>query len=137
MKKTLFAIILSLFTCVVFAQNATPSVDSVSVKSDIIETDSVTLIKTQEVRIVSVTSSRISQEIERFKYEETQLEEKLKNVRRQIKEFERLLGGVVVTEKNIEIKKKAKEDDEKKKAEKADKSEKPILPNQTTNQKKN
>jgi hypothetical protein len=145
MKKAL-VLLLSIFTisCSLVAQNAaTPSVDSV--KTDIIETDSTVVIKSTQITSIAITSQRIAQELERYKYEETQLNDKLNQVRKQIKEFERLMGGVIVTEKRIadKIEKKAKDDEAKKAKDNTTKPDEPdpkkktnttILP---TTQKKN
>jgi predicted RND superfamily exporter protein len=91
-------VLLFTFHFSLFAQQA-PSVDSV--KTDIIETDSTVVIKSTQVTSVEITSQRIAQELERYKYEETQVNTKLDQIRKQIKEFERLMGGVIVTEKRI------------------------------------
>ncbi len=81
-----------------FAQNTAAD----SIKTDIIETESGVILKSTQITSVVVTSQRIAQEIERYRQEEAQIEAKLKQVRNQIKEFERLLGGVAVTEKRIQ-----------------------------------
>lgn len=113
MKKVLALLVFSIFTfqLSIFSQNTTPSVDSI--KTEIIETDSTVSIKSIQITTVSVNSQRISQEIERYKQEEKALEDKLKQVRNQLKEFERLLGGILVTERRIEDRKRKKLEGEK------------------------
>lgn len=104
--KMLSALLFFTFQFSIFnvsGQATSPSVDSV--KTDIIEMDSTVQIRTTQVTSVTVSSERIAQEIEKFKSKEAELEGQLKQLRAQRQDFERLLGGVIVTENRIKEKK--------------------------------